>query len=303
MDIDFLGIQAFLAVVEQGSFQHAASHLNLSQTAISHRMRKLEESLGVRLITRTAREITLTDVGRAFLPRARNAVQQLAQSVEAVRKHGQAANDWLVFACLPTIALGILNPLLSACRAQFAETPVRVFDSAIREITELVESGTAAFGLTVMQPPRPALRMEAIAAERFVLVCPPTHRLAHRKHIRWSDLQGEPLIRISLPAGNSATIDDTLGPLRDGLLWRYEAQRNAMALEMVRGQLGLTVVPALSVVNDTSICSVPILQPQVERALVVVMRRDRVLSPIESSVRAHAVRIIRQRLGHGADDA
>ena len=50
MHIDFLGIQAFLAIVETGSFQLAATQLNLSQTAVSHRMRKLEEALGVRLI-------------------------------------------------------------------------------------------------------------------------------------------------------------------------------------------------------------------------------------------------------------
>ena len=46
MRIDFLGLQAFLSIADRGSFQKAASHLNLSQTAISHRMRKLEDEIG-----------------------------------------------------------------------------------------------------------------------------------------------------------------------------------------------------------------------------------------------------------------
>lgn len=50
MHIDFLGIQAFLAIIQTGSFHLAAAQLNLSQTAVSHRLRKLEEALGVRLV-------------------------------------------------------------------------------------------------------------------------------------------------------------------------------------------------------------------------------------------------------------
>ncbi len=46
MRIDFLGLEAFLSIAERGSFHRAAASLNLSQTALSHRIRKLEEDLG-----------------------------------------------------------------------------------------------------------------------------------------------------------------------------------------------------------------------------------------------------------------
>ena len=74
MRIDFLGLEAFLSIAERGSFQRAAAHLNLSQTAISHRMRKLEEDLGLKLFARTTREVTLTRAGIDFLPKARRAL-------------------------------------------------------------------------------------------------------------------------------------------------------------------------------------------------------------------------------------
>jgi hypothetical protein len=53
MRINFLGLQAFLSVAEGRSFRSAADNLNLSQTAISHRIRKLEEELGLKLFART----------------------------------------------------------------------------------------------------------------------------------------------------------------------------------------------------------------------------------------------------------
>jgi DNA-binding transcriptional LysR family regulator len=296
MQIDFLGIQAFLAIVENGSFQLAATQLNLSQTAVSHRMRKLEESLGVRLIARTTRDVTLTDAGRALLPNARSAVRELGVSCEAVRRHGQNANDWLAFACLPTLGTGILAPLLQACRAKWPDTPVRVFDTSIREIAELVESRTVAFGLSVTQAGRTELGIERLMDEPFVLVCPAGHALAGAGSVGWKALMHEPLIRISLPSGNSMTIDDALGPLREQLRWRYEAQHNAMALEMVRAGLGLTIVPKLSVVEGQGLHVVEIEAPRVLRTLSLVTRRNEVLGAQDAWVRDRAVALLRERL-------
>lgn len=298
MQIDFLGIQAFLAIVENGSFQLAATQLHLSQTAISHRMRKLEESLGVRLVTRTTREVSLTEAGRALLPRARSAVRELGLSCESVRKHGQYANDWLVFACLPTVAAGIMTPLLQACQERFSDMPVRVYDSTIREIAELVEARTAAFGISVLQTSRAELAVERVADEAFVLACPEDHPLAAASApVPWEQLQNESLIRISLPSGNSMTIDDALGPLRDRLRWRYEAQHNNMALEMVRAGLGLTVVPQLSVPEGAGLHTLPIVEPQVLRTLAITTRRDALLNDAEAWVRDRAVALLRTKLG------
>jgi len=79
MRIDFLGLEAFLSIAERGSFQRAAAHLNLSQTAISHRMRKLEEELGRRRLDEIA------DVVRAL---TYGEMMELAASMWNVRPDG-----------------------------------------------------------------------------------------------------------------------------------------------------------------------------------------------------------------------
>ena len=297
MQIDILGIQAFLAVAECGGFSLAAQRLHLSQTAISHRMRKLEETLGVPLLVRSGRGIALTEAGSTLLPRARAAVQQLEASCDTLRKHGQNASRWVALACLPTIAATVYVPLVRAFEAAFAGWQVRLYDSSIPEIVDLVESGTAPFGLTVAHGVKASLQMEPIGEEPFVLACPPDHPLAVRAQVHWEELLGEPLIRISLPSGNSMTIDDAIGPLRERLRWPYEAQRNVMALEMVRGGLGLTVVPQLSVRPDEGVAVVPLAGPEVRRTLAVLAQRGATLTPQEEQMRDKAVALIRQRLG------
>lgn len=56
MRVDYLGLEDFVAVAEMGSFSRAARRLNLSQTALSHRIKKVEADLGIQLLTRTSRD-------------------------------------------------------------------------------------------------------------------------------------------------------------------------------------------------------------------------------------------------------
>src|SRR5665647_304766 len=95
MRVDFLGLEAFLSIAERGSFQRAAAHLNLSQTAISHRMRKLEEELGLKLFARTTREVTLTRAGIDFLPKAQKAIGELEQSFDDLKQQGAKRRERL----------------------------------------------------------------------------------------------------------------------------------------------------------------------------------------------------------------
>lgn len=279
MQIDFLGIQAFLAIVDHGGFLPAGEHLHLSQTAISHRIRKLEESLGEALLIRTTRQVTLTDAGRALLPGVRKAFRELENSYESLRLHRQFAPEWLAFGCLPTLSVSLLAGPLAEFKQANPDIAIRVLDDTVREIAEHVDSGVAAFGLSIASHVAPALHCEVFAEEPFMLVCPPSHRLAVRARVGWDDLLDETLVRISLPAGNAATIDDALGEKRTHLNWRYEVQRTALALDMVRADLGLTVVPALSARAVTGVVAVPLIAPAIQRKLVVLTSRERPVSP------------------------
>ena len=104
MRIDYLGLEAFVAIADLGSFQRAAAHLNLSQTALSHRVRKIESELGMRLLVRTTRRGSLTRSGQELLPQVRRHLNELSEIYSDARKRGRAKQLRLSFACLPTIA-------------------------------------------------------------------------------------------------------------------------------------------------------------------------------------------------------
>lgn len=280
MRIDFLGLQTFLSIAERGSFQRAAAHLNLSQTALSHRMRKFEADLGVRLLTRTTRQVTLSPAGLELLPKARRILDEIETSFESLRQSGRHRQERIAIGCLPTIAHHYLPRLLLQFGARHPDMSVKIHDNSATEIAELVRSGAAEFGITIVSTNRVDLDIKPLLKEPFVLVCPAAHAFARQKAVNWSELAGIPLVRISPQAGNRALIDDALGSRRDALLWRYEVQHVATAVSMAIAGLGMTVVPrlAIDVAGTPGAAAIPLRNPGIARTLGIVQKRGTVLS-------------------------
>lgn len=280
MRIDLLGLQAFVSVAERGSFLRAAAHLNLSQTALSHRMKKFEEDLGVALLVRTTRQVSLTPVGLELLPKARRLMDELSTSLDHIREQSSRQDERVVIGCLPTIAAYRLPRILRDFSALHPNVAVKIFDNSAMEIAQLVQSGTAEFGLTIVSPNVADLDIKVLAKEPFVLLCAKDEPLAKRRFANWSHLGGTPLIRISPQAGNRVLIDDALGSRREALNWRYEVQHLQTAVGMVLAGVGVAVVPksAESAPGIAGLVAVPLRNPSIHRTLGILMKRDRPLS-------------------------
>jgi DNA-binding transcriptional LysR family regulator len=287
MRIDFLGLHAFVAIAERGSFQLAAAHLNLSQTALSHRIRKLEEDLGVKLLSRTTREVSLTRAGLELLPKVKNTIETLSVTLEELRHQGRDQQEKLSIGCLPTIASGRLPALLGRFQSLHPNIVLRVYDNSATEISELVQEGAIEFGITLVAAHRWDFDIEMLVKDPFMLVCRDDHALASSPAVSWSDLADHPLIRISPQTGNRMMIDDALGSRRESLNWRYEVQHIQTAVALVREGIALTVIPklALDSVDDRGLQVVPLRNPGVSRQLGIISKRGTPLSPLADELR------------------
>ncbi|MCF1495756.1 LysR family transcriptional regulator [Agrobacterium vitis] len=293
--IDFLGLQAFVAVADRGSFRDAAVHLSLSHTAISHRIRKLEEELGQRLFLRSSREVSLTQLGLELLPEVKQTLGQLTASLEALKLAGKKRQDHLTVACLPTVATGRLPQILNRLRQSHPDVFVQIYDRSAAEIGELVESGKVEFGITLISTHRWDFDSEILIDDPFILVCPEDHPLAGRQTVNWSELEGQPLTRVSRQSGNRMILDDALAESGVRLDWRYEAQHLQTAVAMARSATALAVVPrmAFAAGDGSGLRLIPLLNPSVKRQLGIVSRRGVPLSPIAEKLKS----IIKENFG------
>ena len=86
---DLADLNAFVAVADLRSFRAAASRLDVTPSALSHSMRQLEERLGVRLLHRTTRSVSVTDAGLRLLERLRPAIDQITGALEDLNEERQ----------------------------------------------------------------------------------------------------------------------------------------------------------------------------------------------------------------------
>lgn len=135
----FEGVQTFVAVVEAGSFSLAAERLGRAKSVVSRQLATLENHLGVQLLNRTTRRLSLTEAGREFYERGQRILSDLAEAEQAVAA-GQAALRGRLRLAAP-LSFGLLH-LVPALNAFLAAHPELVLDLDLDDRrVNLVEEG------------------------------------------------------------------------------------------------------------------------------------------------------------------
>ncbi len=148
-------LRAFEAAARHLSFTRAADELNVTQAAISHQVKGLEDHLGICLFRRMPRRLLLTDEGQALLPDLRDGFARLAQAVERVRNGG--ASGTLTVSTMTTIAMSWLVPRLPRFQAAHPEIDIRIttsqklVDFAREEIDVAIRYGIGGWPGTVAE--------------------------------------------------------------------------------------------------------------------------------------------------------
>jgi DNA-binding transcriptional LysR family regulator len=281
MKIDILGVQAFVAIADKGSFQNAADSLHVTQTAITQRLRKLEDFLGVTLVERTTRSIALSLIGRDFLPQARRLLEELGDALLEIRETGKAERGDVSIACVPTVGVQYLPRIMQEYSARYPNNRIKILDHASSAVADAVLRREAEFGINIAGAHHPELATMPLLEDQYVLICHEDHPLAKRKRVAWKQLLPYPLIFAGQVSGNRALLDTALGANGLGLQSFYEVQRSSTAVGLVAEGIAAAVVPRLAVQKGAypNIRTIELVDPVVSRALVLVVRKTARLSP------------------------
>ena len=192
------GLRAFEAAARHLSFTLAASELNVTQTAISHQIRRLEEELGIRLFVRQNRTLALTPEARDYLPGVRAAFNDLRLATDRLLRKDD--DKVLTVSTLASLAAKWLLPRLSDFQEQHPGIDVRITTS-----TGLVDfqRDNVDAAIRYGRGQWPGLRADWLMADELFPVCSPSLLRGDKPLRRPEDLRGHPLLHTS-----SANSDD-----------------------------------------------------------------------------------------------
>jgi len=190
----FLEMQTFSAVVDAGSFVKAAEALGLPKSAMSRYVGDLEARLGVRLLHRTTRRLSLTGEGEVFYARCKELLAGVEEAEAEITSRSGAASGLLRVNAPVTFGIGHLAPLWGAFRARY---PAVTLDVTLADrVVDLVEEGYD-LAIRIATLPSSTLISKRLASTRMVLCASPQYLLAHGVPAHPAELAGHAVISYS----------------------------------------------------------------------------------------------------------
>lgn len=282
MNFDLADLRGFLAVADLGSFSAAAQALHLSQSALSRRVDKLEQALGVQLFERTTRRVELSTIGRGFMPRARNVLNEVENALIGFHDLAYRLSGEVTIACVPSAVAYFLPDVIRQYHAKYPGIRVRVIDESSSAILTVVARGEADFGLTYIGTQDSDVVFQPLLEEAFVVALQVGHPLAERESLTWDDLTAVDYISLAQGSGNRFLIDQALANRDIRARSICEVKHVPALVSLVEAGLGVGVVPKLAMPADghATLITRPLTSPTISRTLGLISRRGRTLSPV-----------------------
>lgn len=273
--MDFEDLRAFVAVAEQGSFSRAAETLFRTQPAVSKRVAALEGSLGARLFDRIGHRITLTEAGRALLPRARRILTELDDSARAVANLSGRVAGALAVGTSHHVGLHRLPPVLRAYTRAYPEVELDLRFLSSEAASAAVERGELELTLvTLPLEPAPALATRAIWHDVLHPVIATDHPLAQAPSA--ADLAAQPAVLPARGTFTRETVERAFAAQGAELNVRLSTNYLETLKMLVAVGLGWSVLPHTMLGDGVRALTVRGLD--LARDLGVVRHRDRTLS-------------------------
>jgi len=212
-------LTAFVRVVDSGGFSAAARRLNMSTTMVSNHVQALEERLGARLLNRTTRKVSLTEVGKAYYDRATQILADLEQA-DDIAGALQSTPRGTLRIHIFTHIVPIVAPVVTEFLGSYPEVKVDL-NMGDRTIDMIEEGFDIAIRLT--PPTESSLIVRSLATWRHVVCCSPSYIEKHGKPEQLAELADRNCVR------------HTLYPFADG--WHFIDRKGVPATVRVSGNL------------------------------------------------------------------
>ena len=270
---------AFKEVASHASFTAAATHLHLTQSAVSQQIKALEDECNVTLFDRSGRLVRLTNAGQVFLSHVERIIAQVENARVEMAEMAGGARGRCRLASLPTIAAYLLPRALATFQRRYPGVEVQLMEAVQLQLLEWVQQGTVDFSIVALPVQDPHLQSASLLHDDFVLVVPKDHRFAARHIVKLAELVTERFILFPRGAGGREQFMEACRQVGFEPQIAFEIEDRETILGLVAAGVGITLLPRI-IAHHTRVdgpIMVDIVEPRLRREVGVVWRRNRYL--------------------------
>jgi DNA-binding transcriptional LysR family regulator len=241
---------AFTTVLEAGGFTKAARSLNLTQSALSHQIKSLEEQLGVEVFARVGKRTILTQAGETLLPYATTVLRELNEARQAILELQDPGRGRLRISAAGYSCYKLLPRILLEFKAKYPHVELSVSADYTGEAVQHLLEGLLDIAILVAPSPIRGLKIEPLATDELCVIIPASHPWAKRRRIRWHDLATQVLITYNKASQTHQLLLHRLAKERASMPETMEVREAEAVTEMVKVGLGVAVQPPWVVRTD-----------------------------------------------------
>jgi len=280
MHVDSLKV--FCDLVETASFSKAAATHSITQSAVSQQVRCLEIRFGCALLERSRSGVAATPEGHAFYDTCRKMLAEWNAFESRLSELKNEVSGELRIASIFSIGLHDLPARLAAFRARYPDITVHVEYRRSAQVYEMIESGEAHIGLVAFPTKRPGIMFEIFDEDTLVIICPPRHPLAAKKHIALAAIADEPFIGFEPDTPTRKMTDRYLRKAGVKVTPVTEFDNIETVKRAVEIGSGISIVPARTVAAEIAsrqLAAIEIESPRMTRPLATIVSRNRPRPP------------------------
>jgi LysR family transcriptional regulator, hydrogen peroxide-inducible genes activator len=218
----------------------------VSQPTLSAQLKKLEEYLGVQLIERAPKRVSLTAAGEEIVERARRIIDASEEIIELAKGHRDPLAGRIKLALLPTIGPYLLPIVAGKLRKQLPRLELMLYEYQTDTMLEKLHSGEIDVGILAFPVPMDGLDSRELYREPFTVALPAAHKLAQKQSIKVDDLANETLLLLE----DGHCLRDQALDICSGTGAHEKQDFRATSLEtlrqMVAAGVGITLLPELA---------------------------------------------------------
>jgi LysR family transcriptional regulator for metE and metH len=244
--LEFRHLRTLSALQSSGSLVRAAQLLNLTQSALSHQIKLMEERYGAPLFERKSLPIAFTATGSRLLALAETVLPAVEQAERDIARLSQGDHGQLRVALECHTCFDWLMPVMDAFRQRWPEVEIDLVSGFHSDPVELLRSGQA--DLVIGSDCGPDFKVFPLFRFEILVVLAQKHRLAAHRRLEAADFAGETLITYPVPESRIDLIREILLPA--GIQFeRRTAELTVAILQLVASRRGVAALPNWAIKN------------------------------------------------------
>jgi len=276
--MDLRQLRYLVALAEERNFTRAAAREHIAQPALSQQIRRLEDELGLLLVERTTRQVTITDAGRLLVARARRILAEVdAAHAELLGVKGLEAGHVTV-GTMHTMGPIDVSLALAIFHEQHPAIELTVREASSEELASMLRDDELdlAFLSVTERVESHELGLHQLVSEELVVLLPAAHRLARRRRLRMAELQGEEFIsyregarlrELLVSAGRAAGFEPQI---------KLESNESERIRRLVARGMGVAILPRSdAVAPGAEVAVVTLTDPPLSRDITLAWRQGR----------------------------